>query len=92
MSQRTVWKYVLEKTGTQTLALPKGARFVSLAEQNGDVCIWVDLDPEAEWHEVTVNCCGTGHPRPKGEPLGSVVMLGGTLVLHYFSDAFQEGF
>lgn len=84
----TIWKYHLAITDVQSLALPKGARIIFIAEQIGQVNCWAWVpDPNAEKKTVLIGCSGTGGPAPDftdATHLGSVVTEGGRFVWHFF--------
>jgi hypothetical protein len=86
---RKIHKHVLTVTDEQDVALPKGAMILSVAEQNGKLCMWYGFDEdvtEAERRRIFV--IGTGNPVPDvplGEFLGTVLSMGGRLVWHIFA-------
>ncbi len=49
MSQRTIWKYILEAAlNPQELSLPKGALFLSAQIQHGLITLWFEIDGARE--------------------------------------------
>lgn len=89
MSQ-AIWKFPLKPEDRQTIAMPAGARILSLQVQSGTPCIWALVDPkkpEVQHHEIVMH--GTGHTF-EGDPgafLGTIQMFNGSLVLHVFEKA-----
>lgn len=82
---RTIWKYTLEPRCA--IAMPQGAQLLSVAEQNGDICLWALVDPQATQQTRYFAGFGTGHPIPDAADLtfvGSVLMTGGSMVFHIF--------
>ena len=66
MSQQRIYKYPLEVTDRQEVRLPEGAMIVHVGVQNGFVCLWALVDPDA-WNENrTFWVIGTGNPMPPG--------------------------
>jgi hypothetical protein len=61
---KTIWKYILEVTDTQTIKLPKGAEVLSVQIQLGGPCMWALVDPNAKEEERLFETFGTGHPIP----------------------------
>ena len=63
---RTIWKFALEVTGVpQVFDVPRGAKVVRVAEQNGKVAMWVDVDTKRPVDERTYQIFGTGHTVPE---------------------------
>lgn len=81
----SVHKYILKVKNN--LSLPEGYKILSVAEQRGDVCLWVQLDTDKiKSCDRTIEVFGTGHNIPKHEInfIGTVLQHGGDLVLHVF--------
>lgn len=84
----TVWKFklTLNRDGL-SLTLPEGSKILSVHEQRGDICLWVQVDTEVKIHQRrSFEVYGTGHLIPEGDRtfLGSVFMDGGAFVFHVF--------
>lgn len=72
----------------QMIEMPKGARIVSVANQEGRICIWALVDSEEENVDaVEVFIVGTGNPNPIPDDaknfIGTVLM--GEFVWHVFT-------
>lgn len=70
-----------------TIELPKGSLVLSARGQDGKVCIWVLLDPEAPRIKRRFKVFGTGHKVPDDLNLifiGTALLDGGALVFHVF--------
>lgn len=82
----TIWKYGLEITDRQTLAMPAGAQLLTAQYQHGRLNLWAEVDPSAETEDRTVAIVGTGNPMPEGkaEYVGTVQAWVGHLVWHVF--------
>lgn len=61
---RTLWKFNLEVTDIQHVRMPKGAKVRKVGVQRGELCLWVEVDTEAEKEERTFEVIGTGNPMP----------------------------
>lgn len=83
---KTVWKYKLRLTDTQTIEVPKGGEILSAQSQYGDICLWVLLDPDSAKERREIEIYGTGNPIHDAERkfIGTVQLHGGSLVFHVF--------
>lgn len=76
---RTIWKYELELTDRQPIAMPGLANIVHAGlDPAGHICVWAEVDSEAEKADRWIAIIGTGNPFPKLEEqprhLGSVTI------------------
>jgi hypothetical protein len=81
-----IWKYEI-KTMETTHNLPMGAKFLSLAEQKGKVCLWFLVDENNHMEQRLFALFGTEELIPsfvKMEYLGMVLVEGGRVVWHVF--------
>ena len=87
---RRIYKYALKITDVQNVEIPAGFQPLTVALQDGWPCLWCVVFPEAAPVTVTIRCRGTGHPispeRNLDKYLGTVVMMGDSLVWHFFQD------
>jgi hypothetical protein len=86
---KTIWKFTIQLVDKQVISVPKGTVIRHVAEQNGLVCLWGEVDPDTKvYDDRTVCIYGTGHPLPDnpGEYIGSVMIRNGTLVFHIYED------
>ena len=91
MSKKTVYKYAihlpnLDENDTLSINMPRGAKALHVAEQDGQLCLWALVDP-AQKVTVPVRLAvhGTGHLFDhSGAFLGTGLLKGGRLVLHVF--------
>lgn len=81
---KTIWKQPLTPQSLQKVMLPEGAEILSAAEQYGAICIWFRGDPTAPKTERLIAICGTGHGAPNGRFIDTVLMVGGSIVMHVF--------
>ena len=85
---KTIWKFNVTQALIEpiTLELPGGYEILSLQVQNGHICFWALVDPEAPKLESRFAIYGTGHdvPAEPGEFIGTVQMFGGNLIWHVF--------
>jgi hypothetical protein len=89
---KTIWKFELAVTDSQTVMMPEGAHVLCIQVQGGgDVPqIWAAVDTEAERVRRHFRTFGTGHPLSgMNAPhyVGTYQIRGGTLVFHVFEDA-----
>lgn len=74
---RTVYKYILAAVRQQFIDLPKGFDILHVGEQRGDICLWVEVNPEMETVPVKFFVIGTGHELPEAGKclhLGTVIL------------------
>lgn len=86
MSAR-IWKWTLPIADRQSLMLPLGAKFLTAQMQGGMPQLWALCDDtQTEKSSRVIAIYGTGHPLPDapGEYIGTVQMVGGSLVWHIF--------
>lgn len=83
---KTIWKYRLPTTGRFTLDLPVGYTALHLGVQDQQPHWWLLVDSEAPTTKVSLRCYGTGHEvdEREGAYLGTVLLVNGAFVLHYF--------
>lgn len=85
-----IWKYPLQITDKQIIAMPKGAEILSVGLQHGFVTLWVkaDIDGSNSLEPVTIGIFGTGKSLPEevnvAQFIGTVQVLDGQLVWHVF--------
>ena len=101
---KTIWKYPLPLThlvgqagqAVVEIDAPAGARVLGAAEQRGQVCVWALVDTVMPVTRRTFEVYGTGHPVADHSPdralrpVGTVLQVGGDLVLHVFEAATPE--
>lgn len=90
MSGRVIWKFPLDVADFQAVLMPKGAGFLDVQVQNGQPCMWVMCDPDAEQVNIPFLMLGTGHrmvdneAKHVGDHLGTFQLKDGGLVFHLF--------
>jgi len=62
---KTIFKYPLATVPVIMLHLPKGARFLCVAEQNDAWYLWAEIDPNSPTVERKFLVFGTGQPIPE---------------------------
>ena len=88
--KRTVWKFdvdvaKLDANSEVAIAMPMGAEVLTAREQGDKVCVWARVNPdEKRVVKRMFGVCGTGHPAPFTDYLGTAMLFGGSLVLHVF--------
>lgn len=87
---KTVYKYSLDITNEQVLALPVGAVILSVANQHEGIVMYALVDKNVKGLQgQKIYIHGTGH-EVYGENLafiGTVELLGGRLMFHVFREA-----
>ena len=80
-----VWKYNFELVSEQFIELPTGAFPIHFATQGNCICVWMEVDPNAEKERREIRCIPTGF-----EDIPDNMMHLGTVVLpnddvyHYY--------
>lgn len=57
-----IWKFELVLEDGQGVGMPQGAQLLHVAEQNGVLCLWAIVDPDAPNVIRHITIRGTGHP------------------------------
>jgi hypothetical protein len=81
----TIWKYTLDVVDKQTITMQAGAKILSVANQDGILCMWAIVDPQQKTTKRTFEVIATGGPMPDEgtrEFLGTLQI--DWLVLHVF--------
>jgi hypothetical protein len=60
----TVWKFTLDITDVQEIAVPIGAEPLHVAMQDGVLCLWALVDPDCSHVLRPFYVTGTGNPAP----------------------------
>lgn len=83
-----IYKYKIETTDSQVIAIPKSGQILTVQIQMGEPCIWVYIDNTDEMaHEPrTIEVFGTGNPIPDGARryIGTYQLYRGELIFHVF--------
>lgn len=84
--ERTVWKYTLEWIDYEEIEMPMGAAVLHVGVQDGKLCLWCLVSPDAELVKRRFRIAGNDQIslRPPFVHLGTVVIGGGSLVFHIF--------
>lgn len=80
---KTIWKHMFTvMDGPQEVAMPAGARLVSIQGQHEQPCAWFEVDTMNAIEVALFEIHGTGHPINGGEYRGTAVC--GRLVWHVY--------
>lgn len=82
---KTIFKYPLTMSSTQTLQMPQKAKILSLQTQNGVPCLWALVETTNQKEPRTFQIIGTGEEITDigyKEYIGTFQMHGGFLVFH----------
>ncbi len=84
---KTIYKYTLRIDDRQQIPVPARRKPLCVQMQNGNPCLWVEVDDEDGPELLTIVTRGTGHPLPDnlGPYIGTYQIQG--LVFH----VYQEG-
>ena len=84
-----IWKYSLAIIEHQSLIVPGFVRLISVAEQRGNLVVYMMVDEEAKTQNaIDIRIVGTGHPADSvyvWEFIGTVKMFDGELMWHVFA-------
>lgn len=82
-----IFKYQIETTDEQTVAMPMGAQILTVQTQDEKPRIWALVDEMAPSVKRVIRTSGTGHPVPadQGQYVGTYQLRGGALVFHVFA-------
>ena len=58
---KTIYKYKLLLDDVQTVEMPVGANILSAQMQNGELCLWAEVDDEKPTEYRSIWIYGTGH-------------------------------
>lgn len=82
---KTIYKYDAPPSDVVWIAMPKGAEILTVQTQYGNPVIWAIVDPDSPKEVRRFVVRGTGHKLGKvGRYIGTVQMMSGRLVFHYF--------
>jgi hypothetical protein len=90
LKMKTIWKFPLAAAYMQEVAMPKGARALSVKVQPGvGACLWALVDDELPHNQrLPVWMVGTGQDAGRapveGRYVSTLQLAGGTLVFHFF--------
>jgi len=92
---KRVYKYPIDITDNQYVAMPKNAQILTAQVQNGKPCLWALVDPNAKIEERTIRIAGTGHSISDEEAcrlvyVATLQMHNGSLVFHVFEVKEKE--
>ena len=82
----TIWKFPLEITDEQTLAIPRAADLLTVQVQRGRAFLWANVRTDNPTEERIIIMRGTGHALTgvEGKYLGTIQLDCGYLVFHVF--------
>lgn len=86
---KTIYKYPLQVTDHQKIAMPTDAKILTCQLQNGVLCLWAEVEivaPELSGVDIRdIEIYGTGRKmdeRYNRDYIATVQMFGGSLVWH----------
>ena len=91
---KSIWKFELNPANLRDptnlrAIIPTGAKLLTAQGQNDKICVWAEVDTDAEREEVLFEVFGTGHEIPEQlgasrEYVGTAQIHGGALVFHVY--------
>lgn len=88
---KTIFKYTLQITGLQTIAMPKNSEILCVQEQRNEGHLWAIVDENMPLEDRIFEIIGTGHPlEDNSDPelirsyVGTFQVNGGQFVWHVF--------
>lgn len=84
---KTIWKYSLNPADYTDITMPLGARVLTAQVQDGVICIWAEVDPNASpetTHRFTLCATGQQIATYPGDYVGTVQLSGGRFVFHVY--------
>lgn len=85
---KTIYKYVLEVTDEQFVKMPQGAKILTIQPQNGQLCMWAEVDTDAPIGERVIWCYGTGHSIPGWLDAYIGTFHNGLFVWHFYDAGY----
>ncbi len=84
-----IWKFDLETTDVQTVAMPRGAEILAVQTQRDKPKVWAIVDPGQQNEHRSFRIVGTGHEfiRDDLRYIGTYQLMEGSLVFHVFEQA-----
>lgn len=83
----TIWKARLSIVPNTSIMVPAEAEFLSAHTQYEEICVWFRCNPSNPLEPRNIAIVPTGGPCPEtGKFLGTVLLHGGSLVFHVFSE------
>jgi len=64
---RIIYKYPLVITDLQTVYLPKGAKILTVQDQHGVACLWVEIETTNDPEQRIIEIVGTGNKMEEHE-------------------------
>jgi len=86
-TDQAVWKFPLKITDRQTVPMPVGAKILCAQIQQGELCLWAEVDTRCGNLAREIWIFGTGHPIRNAFSLryiGTVQQFDGGLVWHVY--------
>lgn len=86
---KTIYKYWLTDENVQSVAMPEGARVLTVQAQLNSPHLWAEVDTEKPEVERIFETFGTGHEMPYDTGIervyvGTYQLHGGSLVFHVY--------
>ena len=89
MTPRAIWKFILRPIKFQELDMPRGAVVLSAQQQDGAICVWAEVLPDAEPEPRVFAVYATGElidPSTNRTFVGTVQFPSNMLVFHVYEE------
>lgn len=85
---KAIWKFQL-RNAYPRVAMPQGAEILSAHEQNGEICLWAMVNPDAPFVDRNFVILGTGEESSSEfaaqlKFIGTTLINSGRFVFHVF--------
>lgn len=88
---KTIWKYPISPDSVSgrafkiSILAPSNSKPICVMNQNGIVCVWVEVDPDEKKNDVLdLYCVGTGHGAVPEEKRYFGSVIDGQFVWHFY--------
>lgn len=90
----SIWKYTLELDLPNLIMMPDGAEFISVQIQMGNICMWMQVNPDASRVSRLFRLFGTGWEINKDDllshALGTIQIMNGMQIYHLYECKIHE--
>ena len=81
---RTIHKYTIARTGMSQIPVRRGAQLLDVQIQNDAMCIWAEVDTDADYEERAFLVFGTGWEMPMVTMVHIATVQDGPFVWHVY--------
>jgi hypothetical protein len=81
---KAIWKFPLQITDRQPVAIPAGSQLLTVQMQGEQPCLWSLVNPDSPRTTIVISIRGTGHPISGDAGKYIATFQTGPLVFHAF--------